>query len=253
MPRPRKPRLDPGMETPALVRRELWEGVAESLRAAIVSGSIPAGSNLVEADVADRFGVSRGPVRDAFRDLAREGLVVDLPRRGTIVSTLTFSDTRDVYAVREGLEAVGARMAIERASEASLEGLGAAVLAMEAAWDRKADYAETLAADLEFHRELVGLSANPRLIPLYEQMLSQTQLLVRSAALVNPRLRLGLRRSAHREILDAVRGRDVDAARRAIAEHYAYAEERLFGRAQDPSHAGSDHSTEDGPGAPEAG
>jgi DNA-binding GntR family transcriptional regulator len=220
------------MDTPAPVRAELWEGVAGTVRAAILSGAIPAGASLVEADLAARFGVSRGPVRDALRDLAREGLVVDLPRRGTIVSTLSFSDTRDVYAVREGLESVGVRLAIERASDGELSRLGAAVAAMEELWDRKAEYSETLAADLEFHRELVGMSANPRLVPLYEQMLGQTQLLVRSAAVVNPRLRLGLRRSAHREIVEAVLRRDVDAARRAITEHYEYAEERLFGSAR---------------------
>jgi DNA-binding GntR family transcriptional regulator len=231
MPRPRKPRLEIGVDTPNVGRRELWEGVADSLRAAIVSGAIPAGSSLVEADLAARFRVSRGPIRDALRDLAREGLVVDLPRRGTLVSTLTFSDTIDVYAVREGLEAVGARLAIERATGADLDGLRASVLAMEDAWSRRADYTESLAADLAFHRQLVGLSANARLVPMYEQMLSQTQLLIRNAALVNPRLRLGLKRSAHRQILEAVRARDSEAARIAIAEHYAYAEQRLFGRA----------------------
>ena len=220
---------------PGLERRELWEGVAQSLRAAIVSGTIPAGSSLVEADLAAHFDVSRGPVRDALRDLAREGLVVDLPRRGTIVSTLTFSDTIDVYAVREGLEAVGARLAIERASDPDLERLRDAVVAMEDAWDRRVEYAESLRADLDFHRELVALSANPRLIPLYEQMLAQTQLVVHNAALANPRIRLGLRRSAHREILDAVMQRDVEAAHRAITEHYAYAEARLFGPPRVPA------------------
>jgi DNA-binding GntR family transcriptional regulator len=161
MPRPRKPRLAMDVGAPGLERRELWEGVAQSLRAAIVSGTIPAGSSLVEADLAAHFDVSRGPVRDALRDLAREGLVVDLPRRGTIVSTLTFSDTIDVYAVREGLEAVGARLAIERASDPDLERLRDAVVAMEDAWDRRVEYAESLRADLDFHRELVALSANP--------------------------------------------------------------------------------------------
>lgn len=234
MPRPRKPRLDPRAQTPILVRHELWEGVADALRMAILSGAIPSGTSLVEADLAERFGVSRGPVRDALRELSREGLVVDLPRRGTIVSTLTFSDTRDVYAVREGLEGVGARLAIERASDADLGRLEVLVAVMEDGWDRNADYAETLTADLAFHRELVGLSANLRLVPLYEQMLSQTQLLVRSAAALNPQLRLSLRRSAHREILEAVQRRDAGAARRAITEHYAYAEERLFGHSIRP-------------------
>jgi DNA-binding GntR family transcriptional regulator len=98
---------------------------------------------------------------------------------------------------------------------------------------------------LEFHRELVGLSANPRLIPLYEQMLSQTQLLVHNAALANPRIRLGLRRSAHREIVDAVMRRDVEAAHRAITEHYAYAEERLFGRPPAPTADRSAPMTDD--------
>jgi DNA-binding GntR family transcriptional regulator len=232
MPRPRKPRLELEISAPPLERRALWEVVAESLRAAIVSGAIPAGSSLVEADLAGLFNVSRGPIRDALRDLAREGLVVDLPRRGTIVSTLTFSDTRDVYAIREGLEGVGARLAIERASDADIERLRGAVVALEKAWDEHMDYAESLLVDLAFHRQLVGLSANPRLIPLHEQMLSQTQLLIHHAVQVNPRLRLGMRRSAHREIVDAVARRDMDAARRAIADHYAYAEERLYGPAK---------------------
>lgn len=81
MPRPRKPRIDFELQALVLERRELWEGVADTLRGAIVSGGIPSGSNLVEADLADRFGVSRGPVRAALRELDREGLVVDLPRR----------------------------------------------------------------------------------------------------------------------------------------------------------------------------
>lgn len=228
MPRPRKPRVDAPLAAPGLERRELWQGVADALRDAILGGALPAGTSLVEADLAERFAVSRGPVRDALRELAREGLVVDLPRRGSVVSTLTFSDTRDVYDVREGLETVAARLAIERASDAELAALREHVAAMESAWDRGAEYGESLAADLAFHRRLVGLSGNERLMPLYEQMLSQTQLLVRTAAQANPRLALAMRRSAHREILDALVARDAERARAAIAEHYAYAEQRLF-------------------------
>jgi DNA-binding GntR family transcriptional regulator len=216
------------LEPETTLRRELWESVAASVREAILTGSIPAGASLVEADLADRFAVSRGPVREALRELAREGLVVNLPRRGSVVSTLGFADLRDVYAVREGLESVAARVAAERATDAQLNGLTAFVERMEAAWARGADYDESLDADLAFHRQIVSLSGNDRLIAMIGTMLSQTKLLVRTAAIANPTLTLAQRPSAHRDILDALVGRDVDRARLAIEEHYAYAEERLF-------------------------
>jgi DNA-binding GntR family transcriptional regulator len=228
MPRPRKDRVDASFVAVAPARRELWEGVADGLRGALLDGSIPPGTSLVEADLADRFGVSRGPIRDALRELAREGLVVDLPRRGTVVSTLTFADIREVYAIREGLESVAARRAIELATDTAIRAIRDHVLRMEDAWDRGADYADSLAEDLAFHRGLVGLTDNGRLIAVYEQMLSQTQLLVRSAAAMNPSLRRAMRRSAHRDIHDALLARDVERARTAIVDHYAYAEDRLF-------------------------
>ena len=226
MSRPRKPRVQLG--TPVLERRALWEGVADALRGAILSGRIAAGADLIEADLAARFRVSRGPVRDALRELAREGLVVDLPRRGTVVSTLTLADTTDVYEVREGIEMIAARLAISHAEDDHLAALGVLVATMEEAWDRGAEYDESLAADLAFHRALVNLAANERLIAIYEQMLSQTQLLVRTAAVMNPSLGRAMRHSTHREILDALVARDVARARQAIENHYEYAKQRLF-------------------------
>jgi GntR family transcriptional regulator of gluconate operon len=230
MSRPRKQRVDPdvALTAPGLARRELWEGVADALRGAILAGSIRAGASLVEADLAGRFDVSRGPIRDALRELAREGLVVDLPRRGTVVSTLSFTDIQEVYEVREGLEIEAARLAVERASSVDIASLAGRVAALEAAWARGAEYAESLAADLAFHRDLVALSGNRRLISTYDQMLVQTQLNAITAAELNPRLRRGQRRSAHRDIVRGLKARDADAAGRAVAEHYTYARERLF-------------------------
>lgn len=230
MARPRKPRVDAdiALPTPGLAHRELWVGIADALREAVLAGSIRAGASLVEADLAARFEVSRGPIRDALRELAREGLVVDLPRRGTVVSTLTFTDIQEVYEVREGLEIAAARLTVGRAVDAQIADLAARVRSLEAAWQRGADYSESLAEDLAFHRDLVALSGNGRLIASYEQMLVQTQLNAITAAELNPRLRRGQKRSAHREILRALRAREVDNATRAIADHYAYARERLF-------------------------
>jgi DNA-binding GntR family transcriptional regulator len=224
--------------------------VADALREAIVSGGIAAGANLVEADLADRFAVSRGPVRDALRELAREGLVVDVPRRGTVVSTLTQTDLQEVYSVREALEIAAAQWAIERAPEAGIAGLEGRLVSMEAAWARGAEYSESLAEDLAFHRELVALSANGRIIPFYEQMLSQTQLLARTAAQSHPTLRQGMDPSAHRDIYAALLDRDLARARVAIASHYVYAQERLFFAdtepTLDPAVGAREHATRKG-------
>lgn len=230
MARPRKPRVEAELTLTSAGprRRELWEDVLATLREAILGGSIPAGASLVEADLAERFALSRGPIRDALRELAREGLVVTLPRRGTVVSTISFSDIQEVYEIREGLEITAAKLVVDRALDSDLRALRASVKTLEDAWTRDADYPESLALDLAFHRALVATAGNRRLETLYEQMLVQTQLNAVTAADLNPSLRRGMKRSAHRDIVRALSARDAEAAARAISDHYAYARERLL-------------------------
>lgn len=207
---------------------QLWEVVAERIRASILSGDLQAGSKLVERELAERFGTSRGPVREAIRELAREGLVVELPRRGTIVSTLTARDLIEVYAVREALEAGSSKAVIARASAAELESLERHLIAMEEAWQAQADYLAAAAHDLAFHRDAVALTGNERLAAMYEQVLKTTMLLLRTAAVGNPTLRAGMETWVHRDILAALVAREPDRAREAIEAHYRHAEDRLF-------------------------
>ena len=205
----------------------LWESIAELIRAAILSGEFEPGSKLVETELAERFGTSRGPIREAIRELAREGLVTELPRRGSLVSTLTANDLSEVYAVRQALEVAASRVVIVRAGDNELHGLEAHLLALESP-PPGAGYLDQAVHDLAFHRSVVTLARNERMAVMYEQMLTQTMLLLRSAALENPSLRTDLRRAAHRDILRALLDRDEAAARAAIEAHYRYAEERLF-------------------------
>lgn len=216
------------MATDRVHRPQLWELVADRLRDAILAGELRPGSKLVERDLAERHGTSRGPIREAIRELARQGLVVELPRRGTIVSTLTARDLAEVYAVREALEIGAASRAVSRAAEADLERLAGRLSAMERAWARDGDYLKAAVDDLAFHRELVALSGNERMIAMYDQMLTHTMLLLRTAAEANPTLRRGMERWVHGDILDALVARDAGAAAAAIAAHYRHAEERLF-------------------------
>jgi DNA-binding GntR family transcriptional regulator len=207
---------------------QLWEAVVERMRAAILAGELRAGSKLVEVELAERFGTSRGPIREAIRELAREGLVVELPRRGTVVSTLTARDLAEVYAVREALEIAAGEAAVARASDEGLRTLEKPLAEMEAALAAGGDYLEVAEHDLGFHRALVALAGNGRMSAIEEQMLAQTTLLLRTAAEGNPTLRTGIERSAHRDILDALLARDAGLTRRTLAAHYRYAQERLF-------------------------
>jgi DNA-binding GntR family transcriptional regulator len=212
---------DPAVAVP------LWENIAERLRSAILSGELEPGSKLIETGLAERFGTSRGPIREAIRELAREGLVTELPRRGTLVSTLTAHDLSEVYAVRQALEAAAGRVVIARAADDELRALETHLSALESP-PPGAGYLDQAVHDLAFHRGLVALARNERMSTMYEQMLTQTMLLLRTAALENPALRTDLRRAAHRDILRALVDRDESAARAAIEAHYRYAEERLF-------------------------
>ena len=216
------------VETP-----QLWEVVTDRIRQAIVSGALPAGTKLIETELAKRFGTSRGPVREAIRELAREGLVAELPRRGTVVSTLTARDLAEVYAIREGLELTASKAVIDLASDAELTELGEALRAMEAARRSQADYGAVAEHDFAFHRRLVALAGNRRMTGINDTMLAQTALLLRTAAEANPTLRSDLDRPVHQAMLDALRARDVRRAQEAVEEHYRYAEERLFAQFAD--------------------
>jgi DNA-binding GntR family transcriptional regulator len=205
----------------------LWENIAELIRAAILSGELEPGSKLIETELAERFGTSRGPIREAIRELSREGLVTELPRRGSLVSTLTAHDLSEVYAVRQALEVAASRVVIARAGDDELHAIEAHLVALESP-PPGAGYLDQAVHDLAFHRALVALARNERMATMYEQMLTQTMLLLRTASLENPALRTDLRRAAHRDILQALLDRDEDAARAALEAHYRYAEERLF-------------------------
>src|SRR5579884_2528151 len=91
----------------------LWERVVAALRRAIVIGELQPESHLKEPVLAQRFGVSRLPVREAIAQLDREGLVRIEPRRGAFVIGVTEQDIDDIYECRLALETVAVRRAVQ--------------------------------------------------------------------------------------------------------------------------------------------
>ena len=216
----------------SFAHKQLWESVSDQLRDEILDGRLPAGSRLVETELAERFGVSRGPIRDALTELARGGLAVDLPRRGTFVSSLTGEDLEEVYVIRRAIEEAAVRLAIAKASEADIAEMFVVLAEAEAAYGRD-DLAAAWDADMAFHRTYCRLSGNGRLLAMFDHLAAQTVLLMRTALAARASLGWTPPVEFHRRIADNIAGRDVHGAIDAVGAHYQYTEDRLF--ASDPS------------------
>ncbi len=194
----------------------LTDRVYESLREDILTNRLPPGTPLQEAAIARALEVSRGPVREALRRLAAEGLVDLVPRRGAVVSSLSREEFLDAYRVREALEVLAIRLATPRLTEEDLqelERLHEAMVQAAAANDLDAFFA----ANAAFHELFVDRSGNLILQDYYYPLVDQ----MRRYRLRSVSLRGGLLRSCdeHRAILDALRRRDAETAAQLLSEH----------------------------------
>jgi DNA-binding GntR family transcriptional regulator len=173
--------LDIGRSTTA-------ERVAEGLRALIIQGDLRPGSPLREPVLVEALGVSRNTLREAFRLLSHERLVVHRMNRGVEVRQLTEDDVRDLYQTRQGLEAT----AIDRSSAASREQLRPLRDAVDqaAAALELADWKTVGTQDILFHQRLVALIGSHRIDAFFESVLAELRLAFSMAsdqeALVSP-------------------------------------------------------------------
>lgn len=106
------------MKIVQLTRHTFRHHVAEDLRLAILSGEYPAGGQLAEAELAARFGISRGPLREALRQLVEEGLLISVPYKGTYVAELSAEDVREIQSFRVAIETFAFQLIWGRRDEA---------------------------------------------------------------------------------------------------------------------------------------
>jgi DNA-binding GntR family transcriptional regulator len=157
-----------------LERLTMAQRAAEFIRDAIRSGALTPGQAVPESATAATLGVSRNTVREAFRLLGGEGLLVHHVHRGVVVRQLDKADVRDIYAVRRTLELT----AVEAARRVPTTGMdrlrGAVRDAEEAA--RNGDWRAVSTLNLEFHRGLVALGGSPRLDEFFARVLAELRL-----------------------------------------------------------------------------
>lgn len=202
----------------AVERRSTTDHVLAELRAAIVAGRIGANEPLRETALARTLGTGRSAIREAIRQLVQEGLVEYRLNKGSFVRVLSVADADDVYLAREAIEVRAVRRAFERAEPLDLGPLKAALDRIIAAADATpADEpagTELIAADLDFHRVMVRLSASPRLSRAHETLAAEAQMLMHHQPVYSP-----IEYAADHTILfDAIARRD-PAAPELVRDH----------------------------------
>ncbi|MDO8187870.1 GntR family transcriptional regulator [Conexibacter sp. JD483] len=200
--------------------------VAETLRSAIIHGELNPGDRLREEDLSDQLDMSRGPIREALRQLEQEGLVASFPYRGTVVADVWGDEVLAVLVpIRATLELYALRHALRRFEEPDFNALGAIVDEMQTAAET-GNLARVIELDMAFHRLILERSELFHSLQLWE--------------MISPRMRglfyrMGPHHTSlqeiaeqHRELLAALRSGDEQLAYATLEEHIA--EPRLYAR-----------------------
>ncbi|GAA1220137.1 GntR family transcriptional regulator [Prauserella alba] len=151
-------------------RAPLREQVRNTLHARIAEGELRPGDRLLEYDLADEFGISRVPVREAIRMMQSEGLLEVLPRRGGVfVRSLNRREMEELFDVREALEVLAARRAVEQTGPEGAARMGELAEQARAAL-RAGETEDMFQANAAFHDELVALAGNGLLMSMLEPL-----------------------------------------------------------------------------------
>jgi DNA-binding GntR family transcriptional regulator len=209
--------------------RGLRQLVAESLREAILSGALKPGERLVENRLSVLMKVSRSPLREAIRELERDGLVVSIPNRGSIVATFTAEDVNEIYSIRERLESLAARWAAEKIGEEELARLGALLREMEAVISAgdPLRFRDVVAMDFDFHTAVVEAARAERLSRLLASLRDQVRMVMNTGMVTLTLDRCAAILQEHRALLDALSRRDRDRAERLMRHHIKAARLRI--------------------------
>jgi DNA-binding GntR family transcriptional regulator len=158
--------------------RPLREQVGDELRRRIIDGDYGPGHRLTEDRLADDFGVSRNPVREAIRMLEREGFLIAHPRRGAVVASISPRDVENLFDVRLSLEALAAQLAALRVDAAGVSTLGE-LIAKAADASTAADLS---ALNTAFHAEICRLSGNTLLVGIMDSLDDRLRWVYRQSA-----------------------------------------------------------------------
>ncbi len=204
--------------------RTLREKVAELLREAIIQQKIKPGERVTELEIASRYGLSRTPIREAFRQLESEGFLKIIPRKGAIVAELDAKDIKDFYEIKAVLEGYAARVAAERISDAEISQLERLNQKMKD-YAAKIDVAGLTKVHNEFHNLILDICGNQKIILVVTNLVQQ---FLRFRFFVCSSSSLSKMHADHDRIIAAFKARDGVLAEKHMIANAKLGEEVLM-------------------------
>ncbi|MBW6508981.1 MAG: GntR family transcriptional regulator [Desulfuromonadales bacterium] len=191
----------------------LREKILETIRDAILKGNLKPGEKVAEPELAERFGISRTPIREAFRQLESEGYLTVIPRKGAVVAALSERDVQEFYAIKSILEGYAASLAARNLTEKELERLETVnnkLRTLAAEGDVRSFYR----VHNEFHEVFLKAADNNKLYELIHQLGMKFSRLRIASLSVNGRMEISV--DEHDSLLDAFRRKDAETAENLV-------------------------------------
>ncbi len=193
----------------------LRERIVETIRDAIIRGNLKPGERVAESEVARSLGISRTPIREAFRQLESEGFLTVMPRKGAVVSSFSEKDIEEFYEVKALLEGEAARLAQPKMGHRETQRLRELNEMMRLAAER-GDAKTVFRAHNEFHATFVDLCGNDKLRELIHQLMSQ---FARFRYLLSVKGEVQDSLNQHEQIILAFESGDADRVAKLVREN----------------------------------
>lgn len=199
--------------------------IEQQIRTLILRGEFKPGERLVESEIAERMGVSRPPVREVFSALEREGLVVNIPRRGNFVVDFTSQDIEEIYSLRLLLEVDAIKRVVNLLTQKDKDYLQGLLDQLGKIVHEAGMEEQVTELDLSFHEYIVVCASHTRLLNTWRSMSMQTRMLIGVTSQTyhqspdRPKV-------MHQRILDAIVNRDIVSAEAMLVAHFTDAQSR---------------------------
>jgi phosphonate utilization transcriptional regulator len=198
--------------------------VQREIERMILAGSLASGDKLNEAEIATQFGVSRGPVREAFRALEEAGLVHTEKNRGVFVRVITLDEADQIYELRANFDQMAGRKLAARVTADELKELRGMLERMEKAAARE-DPDGYHQLNLRFHDSIVAYAGNAKLLEAYRRLVNELNLFRRHTLAQRDRLPTSIRE--HKKIVEAIASGNPETTGKLLFDHAMASRDRI--------------------------